>query len=149
MKIILLIFSIIVSLNLFSQTKPSIVIFQSNLLELSEAFEKRDYQTIDELLHHKQVSEEQMKKEVEFAINDSILPMHAISLMNSMGQFGPLISVIKDEMAYKRYLAKAGVDPEDCFGYFIEKEGLDAMVIAEWNGQYFRFVKIKNLKVLL
>jgi len=42
------------------------------------------------LTHNKQVSEEIMKKEVELAINDSILPPQAITLMNKMGQFGSL-----------------------------------------------------------
>ena len=149
MKFIFLISAIYFSLNLFGQNEPNISIFQANLLELSNAFEKRDYKTIDKMLHHKQVSEEMMKKEVEFAINDSILPMHAISLMNSMGQFGPLISVIKDEMFYKRYLEKARVDAKDCYGYFYEKNGIDILVFAEWQGTYFRFIKIRDLKELL
>ena len=130
-------------------TKPSIEIFQSNLLELVEAFEKREYQIIDQLTHHKQVSEEILKREVELAVNDSILPPNAISLMNKMGQFGPLTSVIKDEMAYKRYIDKAGVEIKDCYTYFFEKNGMDVFVIAEWNGEYFRFIRIKNLRVLL
>ncbi len=130
-------------------TKPSIEIFQSNLLELADAFEKRDYQIIDQLTHHKQVSEEILKREIELAINDSILPPQAITLMNKMGQFGPLTSVIKDEMAYKRYLEKAKVDPKDCYTYFFEKNGMDVFVIAEWNGDHFRFIRIKNLMVLL
>ena len=104
---------------------------------------------IDKLTHHKQVSEEILKREVELAINDSILPPQAITLMNKMGQFGPLTSVIKDEMAYKRYLEKAKVDPKDCYTYFFEKNGMDVFVIAEWNEDHFRFLRIKNLKVLL
>lgn len=148
MKILLLI-SILVSVNLYSQNKPEITIFQSNLFELAEALEKRDYLKINKMLHHKQVSEEMMKKEVEFSIIDSLLPLNAIKLMDKIGQFGSLTSVIKDEMAYKRYLSKAGFDPKDCFAYFYEKEGVDIFVFAEWNGAYFRFIKIKNLKVLL
>jgi hypothetical protein len=130
-------------------TKPSIEIFQSNLLELADAFEKREYQTIDQLTHHKQVSEEILKREVELAINDSILPPQAISLMNKMGQFGPLSSVIKDEMAYKRYIDKAGIELKDCYTYFFEKNRMDVFLIAEWNEDHFRFLRIKNLKVLL
>jgi hypothetical protein len=149
MKRILLLFPILFSPHLFGQNVPSISIFQSNLLELAEAFEKREYQTIDQLTLHKQVSEEILKREVELAINDSILPPQAISLMNKMGQFGSLTSVIKDEMAYKRYLEKAKVDPKDCYTYFFEKNGMDVFVIAEWNGDHFRFIRIKNLKVLL
>ncbi|MFM7667412.1 MAG: hypothetical protein ACKO7D_04405 [Bacteroidota bacterium] len=148
MKILLLI-SILVSVNLYSQNKPEITIFQSNLLELAEALEKRDYQMINKMLHHKQVSEEMMKKEVEFSINDSLLPLNAIKLMDKTGQFDSLTSVVKDEMAYNRYLSKIGVDPKNCFAYFCEKEGVDVFVFAEWNGAYFRFVKIKNLKGLL
>ena len=149
MKRILLLFPILFSLHLFGQNEPSISIFQSNLLELAEAFEKREYQIIDQLTHHKQVSEEILKREVELAINDSILPPQAISLMNKMGQFGPLSSVIKDEMAYKRYIDKAGVELKDCYTYFFEKNGMDVFLIAEWNGDHFRFLRIKNLKVLL
>ena len=149
MKRILLLFPIFFSPPLFGQNEPSISIFQSNLLELADAFEKREYQIIDQLTLHKQVSEEILKREVELAINDSILPPQAISLMNKMGQFGPLSSVIKDEMAYKRYLEKAKVDPKDCYTYFFEKNGMDVFVIAEWNGEYFRFIRIKNLRVLL
>lgn len=149
MKRILLLFPILFSPHLFGQNVPSISIFQSNLLELAEAFEKREYQTIDQLTLHKQVSEEILKREVELAINDSILPPQAISLMNKMGQFGSLTSVIKDEMAYKRYLEKAKVDPKDCYTYFFEKNGMDVFVIAEWNGDHFGFLRIKNLKELL
>jgi ribonucleotide reductase alpha subunit len=119
------------------------------LLELSDAFDKRDYQSIDKLLHHKKVTEEMMKKEVEFAIKDSILPVQAIKLMNKIGQFSSLTLKNKDEMAYKRYIEKAGVDPKKCFAYFYEKDGVDIFVIAEWKETYFRFVKIRNLKILL
>lgn len=149
MKLILLLFPVLFSPHLFGQNEPSISIFQSNLLELADAFEKREYQIIDQLTLHKQVSEEILKREVELAINDSILPPNAISLMNKMGQFGPLTSVIKDEMAYKRYIDKAGVEIKDCYTYFFEKNGMDVFVIAEWNGDHFRFIRIKNLKVLL
>jgi predicted nucleic acid-binding protein len=133
----------------FSQVTPTIEIFQANLTVLSDAFENREYQIIDQLTHHKQVTEEILKREVELAINDSILPPQAISLMNKMGQFGSLSSVIKDEMAYKRYIDKAGVELKDCYTYFFEKNGMDVFVIAEWNGDHFRFIRIKNLKVLL
>ena len=149
MKLILLLFPILFSPYFFGQNEPSISIFQSNLLELADAFEKREYQTIDQLTHHKQVSEEILKREVELAINDSILPPQAISLMNKMGQFGPLSSVIQDEMAYKRYIDKAGVELKDCYSYFFEKNGMDVFLIAEWNENHFRFLRIKNLKVLL
>lgn len=149
MKRILFLFPILFSPHLFSQNEPCIAIFQSNLLELAEAFEKREYQTIDQLTPHKQVSEEILKREVELAINDSILPPNAISLMNKMGQFGPLSSVIKDEMAYKRYIDKAGIELKDCYTYFFEKNGMDVFLIAEWNEDHFRFLRIKNLKVLL
>ena len=57
--------------------------------------------------------------------------------------------VIKDEMAYKRYIEKAGVLLKDCYTYFFEKNGMDVFVIAEWNGENFRFIRIKNLRVLL
>jgi hypothetical protein len=149
MKLILLLFPILFSPHLFGQNEPSITIFQSNLLELSEAFEKRDYQTIHKLLHHKQVSEETIKREVELAIKDSLLPLNVIKLMHEIGQFGSLTSVFKDEMFYKRYLEKARVDAKDCYGYFYEKNGIDILVFAEWQGTYFRFIKIRNLKVLL
>ena len=149
MKRILLLFPIFFSPPLFGQNEPSISIFQSNLLELAEAFEKIEYQIIYQFTHQKQVSEEILKREVELAINDSILPPNAISLMNKMGQFGPLSSVIKDEMAYKRYLEKVKVDPKDCYTYFFKKNGMDVFVIAEWNGEYFRFIRIQNLRVLL
>lgn len=146
---ILLLFSTLVLINLYNQVKPDITIFQSNLIELSNAFDKRDYQKIDKLLHQKKVRKEMMKKEVEFSINDSFLPTQAIWLMNKVGQFGSLISVIQDEIVYKRYLAKAGVDPKNCFGYFYEKDGVDVFVIAEWKETYFRLIKIRNLKELL
>ena len=81
MKLILLLFPILFSPHLFGQIVTSITIFQSNLLELSEAFEKRDYQTIHKLLHHKQVSEETIKREVELAIKDSLLPLNVIKLI--------------------------------------------------------------------
>ncbi len=149
MKLILLLFPILFSPHLFGQNEPSITIFQSNLLELSEAFEKRDYQTIHKLLHHKQVSEETIKREVELAIKDSLLPLNVIKLMHEIGQFGSLTSVFKDEMFYKRYLEKARVDAKDCYGYFYEKNGIDILVFAEWQGTYFRFIKIRNLKELL
>jgi hypothetical protein len=149
MKFIFLISAIYFSLNLFGQNEPNISIFQANLLELSNAFEKRDYQTIDKMLHHKQVSEEMMKKEVEFAINDSILPLKAINFIDKIGQFGSLKSVFKNEIYYKRYLEKAKVDPKDCYGYFYEKNGIDILVFAEWQGTYFLFIKIRNLKELL
>jgi hypothetical protein len=149
MKLILLLFPILFLPHLFGQNEPSITIFQSNLLELSEAFEKRDYQTIHKLLHHKQVSEETIKREVELAIKDSLLPLNVIKLMHEIGQFGSLTSVFKDEMFYKRYLEKARVDAKDCYGYFYEKNGIDILVFAEWQGTYFRFIKIRNLKVLL
>jgi hypothetical protein len=90
-----------------------------------------------------------MINEVELAINDSILPPNAINLMAKIGQFGSLTTVIKDEMAYKRYLEKAGVNAKDCFAYFHEINGIDIFVIAEWNESYFRFIRIKNLKALL
>jgi hypothetical protein len=69
--------------------------------------------------------------------------------MHEIGQFGSLTSVFKDEMFYKRYLEKARVDAKDCYGYFYEKNGIDIFVIAEWNGDHFRIIRIKNLKVLL
>jgi hypothetical protein len=140
---------IFISLNFVGQNKPSIVIFQSNLLELSKAFEKRAYETIHKFLHHKNVSEKRMINEVELAINDSILPPDAIKLMDKRGEFGSLTTVIKDEMAYKRYLEKAGVNPQDCFAYFYDINGIDIFVIAEWKETYFRFIRIKNLKALL
>ena len=149
MKLILLLFPILFSPHLFGQNEPSITIFQSNLLELSEAFEKRDYQTIHKLLHHKQVSEETIKREVELAIKDSLLHLNLIKLMHEIGQFGSLTSVFKDEMFYKRYLENARVDAKDCHGYFYEKNGIDILVFAEWQGTYFRFIKIRNLKELL
>jgi hypothetical protein len=149
MKRILLLFPIFFSPPIFGQNEPCIAIFQSNLLELGDAFEKREYQTIDQLTLHKRVSEEILKREVELTINDSILPPQAISLMNKMGQFGPLSLVIKDEMAYKRYIDKAGVELKDCYTYYFEKNGMEVFLIAEWNGDHFRFIRIKNLKVLL
>jgi hypothetical protein len=145
----LFICTIFISLNFVGQNKPSIVIFQSNLLELSKAFEKRAYETIHKFLHHKNVSEKRMINEVELAINDSILPPDAIKLMDKRGEFGSLTTVIKDEMAYKRYLEKAGVNPQDCFAYFYDINGIDIFVIAEWKETYFRFIRIKNLKALL
>lgn len=149
MKIIILISTVYFSLYLFGQNEPNISIFQTNLLELSYAFEKRDYQTIDKLLHHKQVKEEMMKKEVALAINDSLLPVKAINFIDKIGQFGSLTSVFKDEIYYKRYLEKAKFDPKDCYGYFYEKNGIDIEVFAEWQGTYFRFIKIRDLKELL
>jgi hypothetical protein len=119
------------------------------LQELSKAFEKRAYETIHKFLHHKNVSEKRMINEVELAINDSILPPDAIKLMDKRGEFGSLITVFKDEMAYKRYLKKAGVNAKDCFAYFHEINGIDIFVIAEWKETYFRFIRIKNLKALL
>jgi hypothetical protein len=145
----LFICTIFISLNFVGQNKPSIVIFQSNLQELSKAFEKRAYETIHKFLHHKNVSEKRMINEVELAINDSILPPDAIKLMDKRGEFGSLITVFKDEMAYKRYLEKAGVNPQDCFAYFYDINGIDIFVIAEWKETYFRFIRIKNLKALL
>ena len=69
--------------------------------------------------------------------------------MHEIGQFGSLMSEFKNEMFYKRYLEKARVDAKDCYGYFYEKNGIDILVFAEWQGTYFRFIKIKNLKELL
>ena len=149
MKIGLFICIILISLNFVGQNNPSIVIFQSNLHEVSQAFDKRAYETIHKFLHHKNVSEKKMIKEVELAINDSILPPNAINLMAKIGQFGSLTTVIKDEMAYKRYLEKAGVNAKDCFAYFHEINGIDIFVFAEWKETYFRFIRIKNLKALL
>ena len=149
MKTGLFICTIFISLNFVGQNKPSIVIFQSNLLELSKAIEKRAYETIHKFLHHKNVSEKRMINEVELAINDSILPPDAINLMAKIGEFGSLTTVIKDEMAYKRYLEKAGVNAQDCFAYFYDINGIDIFVIAEWKETYFRFIRIKNLKALL
>ena len=149
MKIGLFICTILISLNFVGQNNPSIVIFQSNLQELSKAFEKKEYQTIHKFLHHKNVSEERMIIEVELAINDSILPPDAIKMIDKRGEFGSLITVFKDEMTYKRYLEKAGVNAKDCFAYFHEINGIDIFVIAEWNESYFRFIRIKNLKALL
>jgi hypothetical protein len=145
----LFICTIFISLNFVGQNKPSIVIFQSNLLELSKAIEKRAYETIHKFLHHKNVSEKRMINEVELAINDSILPPDAIKLMDKRGEFGSLTTVIKDEMAYNRYLEKAGVNAQDCFAYFYDINGIDIFVIAEWKETYFRFIRIKNLKALL
>lgn len=101
------------------------------------------------MLHHKQVSGETIKREVELAIKDSLLPLNVIKLMHEIGQFGSLMSEFKNEMFYKRYLEKARVDAKDCYGYFYEKNGIDILVFAEWQGTYFRFIKIKNLKELL
>lgn len=149
MKIRLFVGTILISLNFVGQNNPSIVIFQSNLHELSMAFEKREYETIHKFLHHKNVSEERMINEVELAINDSILPPEAIKMIDKCGEFGSLITVFKDEMAYKRYLKKAGVNAKDCFAYFHEINGIDICVIAEWKETYFRFIRIKNLKAFL
>lgn len=149
MKIGLFVGTILISLKFVGQNNPSIFIFQSNLHEVSKAFDKRAYETIHKFLHHKNVSEKRMINEVELAINDSILPPNAINLMAKIGQFGSLTTVIKDEMAYKRYLEKAGVNAKDCFAYFHEINGIDIFVIAEWKETYFRFIRIKNLKALL
>jgi hypothetical protein len=148
-KIGLFVGTILISLNFVGQNNPSIVIFQSNLHELSMAFEKRAYETIHKFLHHKNVSEERMINEVELAIKDSILPPEAIKMIDKWGEFGVLTTVIKDEMAYKRYLEKAEVNAKDCFAYFREINGIDIFVIAEWKETYFRFIRIKNLKALL
>lgn len=149
MKIGLFICTILISLNFVGQNNPSIVIFQSNLHEVSQAFDKRAYETIYKFLHHKNVSEKRMINEVELAINDSILPPEAIKMIDKWGEFGALTTVMKDEMAYKRYLEKAGVNAKDCFAYFHEINGIDIFVIAEWKETYFRFIRIKNLKALL
>jgi hypothetical protein len=101
------------------------------------------------MLHHKEVSDEIFKNEVEFALNDSLLPAKVIIRMNQIGEFGPLLSIIKNERAYTRYLEKSGVKAENCFAYFHEINRMDVLVLAEWNGSTFRFIRIKNLKLLV
>ena len=131
-----------------SELIPTIEVFQTNLLTLSSAFENRDYTTIHKILIHKEVSEEMFKNEVESAIQDSILPVSAIMSINKFGEFGPLMHVFDDDMAYKRYVEKAKVQVENCFAYYHEIKGLDILVLAEWNGSTFRFFRLKNLKLL-
>jgi len=131
-----------------NEINPTIEVFQTNLLALSSAFENRDYPTIHKIFIHKEVSEEMFKNEVESAIQDSILPVSAIMSINKFGAFGPLMNIVDDEMAYKRFVEKAKVQVENCFAYYHEIKGLDILVPAEWNGSTFRFFRLKNLKLL-
>ena len=149
MKYFIIFILVFFSKLVFSQVTPTIEIFQANLTVLSDAFENRDYSLIHSMLHHKEVSDEIFKNEVEFALNDSLLPAKAIIRMNQIGEFGPLLSIIKNERAYTRYLEKSGVKAENCFAYFHEINRMDVLVLAEWNGSTFRLIRIKNLKLLL
>ena len=129
--------------------KPTIEIFQANLLDLADAMEKKDALTIDQLMFHKPVTDEQFARELENALNEPLLPLEAINSMEKTGEFGPLLTIVSDEMHYQRHLTKTGVKADNCYAYFHEVNGIDIFVIAEWNESYFRFIRIKNLKALL
>ena len=77
------------------------------------------------------------------ALADEISPNGVLALKHH-AEFGPAKSVFPDECAV--WCQQAGVSPDDCVAFKMERAGIRAEVLLVRDGQTYRVVRCKDVK---
>jgi hypothetical protein len=85
-------------------------------------------------------------EQVEFltkALRDEISP-EGLAALSRNGSYGPLQQIFPNES--KGWTSQAGVNPESCVAFRMEKAGLRAEIVLFHEGQSYRVLRCNNVK---
>jgi hypothetical protein len=79
------------------------------------------------------------------ALRDEISP-EGLAVLRREGKFGALTDLFPQEA--KTWAAQAGVKPEDCVAFRMERDNIRAEVVLVREGEVYRVVRCNNVKQL-
>ncbi len=123
------------------QDEPTQQTMIKNLDQFWKLLEKKDYVAASDYL----VLPPDFKPEMlKVFIERGELSSEGLKRLEREGQFGKAIEMFGADRA-THYAERAKVDPEKCYGFVLELDGVSGEVIGFWNGTMFKLVRVNNV----